>query len=121
MCWIKQLFTKRRRFILELRKGSGLTSFVDHEGKHLELFKTNKIFIKEFLKLSTKRNSYLVTVSNKHLDNSHCIELNDSHEEFRSYLKYRCNGYTLEFCTGHLLKYFNNNIPSSIYITVNKN
>lgn len=121
MNWIKNLFTKRVRFILELKKGNGLTSFIDHENNHLEIFKKNKIFIKEFLRLSTKRNSYLITVSNKHLDNSHCIELIDVYEEHRSYLQYRCNGYTLEFCTNHLLKYFNNNIPALIYITANKN
>lgn len=121
MNWIKQLFKKRIRFILELRKGNGLTSFIDSENKHLEIFKTNKIFIKEFLKLSTKKHTYLIHVSNKYLDNSHHIELNDCYNGYKTYLHYKCNGYTLEFCSKHLLKLFNNNIPTSIYITVNKN
>jgi len=119
---IKRFFEKRITFYLILKKGNGLTHFLINGEHHLEIFKTNKIFIKYYLKLSTKNKSYKISVSNKYINNSYCIiyKEKENGSKYYFYLKYTCNNYDLEFCTNHILKLFNNKIPNKIYISIEK-
>lgn len=119
--WIKNIFTKRIEFNLFLVKGNCLTQLEDEKRNKLDIYKTNKVFIKEFLKLSTKKSNYKVTVSNKNFYKyMYSVSLVEKDLDVISYYTYEHGDYKLEFCSNHFLYYFKNNIPKTIYFSVQR-
>ncbi len=121
MDWIKNIFTRRIEFNLFLVKGNYLTQLEDEKRNKLAIYKTNKVFIKEFLKLSTKRSNYKVVVSNKRFNNfMYSVKLVEKDLDLTSYYTYVNGNYQLEFCANHFLYYFKNKIPKTIYFSVHR-
>ncbi len=121
MDWIKNIFTIRIEFNLFLVKGNYLTNLEDEKRNKLPIFKSNKVFIKEFLKISTKRGSYKIVVSNKRFNNfMYSVKLVEKDFDLTSYYTYLNGNYKLEFCANHFRYYFKNKIPKTIYFSVQR-